>query len=251
MISSYKKLCTRYYDLEDHKDHEEALAYYLLKAAETTGTILEPMCGTGRFLLPVLQAGYEIEGFDASQDMITALYEKCSDLHLKKPIISQSLVHEFSSDKKYTLIFIPYGSWGLMLDKEIIEQSLIRLYTLLEKGGTLILEIETIASAPRSCGVKNRSVKPSGKDELFVLTTVLNYIQDSQLFTAYCRYELLQSGNIQETEHEDFAMHLYAYNEMDILLKNCGFTKIKKYRNHALDKDFLEEAPLLLYECIK
>jgi hypothetical protein len=209
------------------------------------------MCGTGRFLLPLWQAGYDIEGFDASQDMITALYEKCSALGIKKPIISQSLVHEFSSDKQYGLIFIPYGSWGLMLDKEVAEQSLIRLYTLLEKGGTLILEIETIASAPQACGVKNRSVKQSGEHEQIALTTVLNYLPETQLFTAYCRYDLLQSGTIIETEDEDFAMHLYAYNEMDILLKEIGFTSIKKYRNHALDKDFLEEAPLILYECIK
>ena len=202
MISSYKKLCTRYYDLEDHKDHQEALAFYLLKAAEASGSLLEPMCGTGRFLIPLLQAGYDIEGFDASHDMIAELYKKCSYLNIAKPVISQTLVHEFSSHKKYALMFIPYGSWGLILDKEVAEKSLICLYKHLAVGGKLFLEIETVASAPKACGVKNRSVKQSGKDELLVLKTVLNYIEDSQLFTAYCRYELLNSGKIEEVEDE-------------------------------------------------
>ena len=251
MISSYKKLCTRYYDLEEHKDHKEALAFYMAQAKNTYGPILEPMCGTGRFLIPILQAGYDISGFDASSDMIAALYDTCSSLGLKKPVITQSLVHEFISDKKYALMFIPYGSWGLILDKEIAEQSLIRLYDLLAPGGKLFLEIETVSSAPAACGVKNRSVKQSGKDELLVLTTVLNYNQNIQLFSAYCRYELLQAGKIVESEHEDFAMHLYEHNEMDLLLKKVGFTKILTYSNHALSQDCLEEAPLLIYECIK
>ena len=41
------------------------------------------------------------------------------------------------------------------------------------------------------------------------------------------------------------------HNEMDLLLEKVGFVNIKKYRNHALDTDLLEEAPLLIYECTK
>ena len=46
---------------------KDAYDFYLSYAKEANGPILEPMCGTGRFLLPLLAAGFKIEGFDASE----------------------------------------------------------------------------------------------------------------------------------------------------------------------------------------
>ena len=38
------------------------------------------MCGTGRFLIPMLEANLDIEGFDASTDMLEALQRKYSTI---------------------------------------------------------------------------------------------------------------------------------------------------------------------------
>jgi len=126
MTSSYKKLCTQYYDLESHKDHAEALAFYLAQAELAQGPILEPMCGTGRFLIPLLEAGYSIEGFDASADMLAALYQKYACISTKKPPVWQQCIHEFSTEKRYKLIFIPYGSWGLILEIRVVAKNDIK-----------------------------------------------------------------------------------------------------------------------------
>lgn len=42
------------------------LNFYLEYAQTITTPILEPMCGSGRFLIPMLEQGFNIEGFDAS-----------------------------------------------------------------------------------------------------------------------------------------------------------------------------------------
>ena len=63
-LSTYQKLCTEYYELDKQSAPPAALQFYMDYAMAATGPILEPMCGTGRFLIPMLEAGLPISGFD-------------------------------------------------------------------------------------------------------------------------------------------------------------------------------------------
>ena len=58
----------------------QALSFYMHHAQQSNGPILEPMCGSGRFLIPMLQAGLDAEGFDASPSMLDAFKQKYSSL---------------------------------------------------------------------------------------------------------------------------------------------------------------------------
>ena len=57
LINNYKKLCSEYYDLDKPSAPTEALEYYHKEALRANGPVLEPMCGTGRFLIPLLERG--------------------------------------------------------------------------------------------------------------------------------------------------------------------------------------------------
>ena len=48
--NTYLKLCTQVYDLSKPTPPEEAYAFYRSYIEATRGPILEPMCGSGRFL---------------------------------------------------------------------------------------------------------------------------------------------------------------------------------------------------------
>ena len=50
-LETYLNLCTEYYDLDKPEAPTDALQFYLKYADEAHGPILEPMCGTGRFLV--------------------------------------------------------------------------------------------------------------------------------------------------------------------------------------------------------
>ena len=71
-MNSYRKLCTEFYDLDKPAPPPEALALYRTYARQASGCILEAMCGSGRFLLPLLAEGYAVEGVDTSPNMIRA-----------------------------------------------------------------------------------------------------------------------------------------------------------------------------------
>ena len=80
-------LCTRYYDLDKPTAPPGALDFYLEHARNANGAIFEPMCGTGRFLIPILERGFDIEGADASPQMLAVCREKCRARKLDPKLI--------------------------------------------------------------------------------------------------------------------------------------------------------------------
>lgn len=250
-LTTYLKLCTEFYDLEHHQHDVQAVAFYLEYARQAHGPILEPMCGTGRFLIPMLQAGLDAEGFDASPHMLYAFEQKYKSISDQKPPIWQQFVQDFSSDKRYQLIFVPYGSWGLMTSLEDSKQSLAVMYHHLVPGGKFFVEIETVASVPEPCGIWRRGVHTRADGSLVAINTFTSYDQATQIFRSICRYESIVQGVITATETEDFLQYLYRFTEMDELLANAGFTIVKKYQDYKKTPATDPDAPLLIYECIK
>lgn len=57
-LDTYLSLCTEVYDLSKPNPPEDAYAFYRDYAMRANGPILAPMCGTGRFLLPLLAEGF-------------------------------------------------------------------------------------------------------------------------------------------------------------------------------------------------
>ncbi len=75
-LDTYLSLCTEVYDLSKLNPPEDAYAFYRDYAMRANGPILEPMCGPGHFLLPLLEEGFNVHGFDASDPMLRALDAK-------------------------------------------------------------------------------------------------------------------------------------------------------------------------------
>ena len=97
-LTTYQKLCTEFYDLEQHKDGAQAVMFYTNYAQQANGPILEPMCGTGRFLIPILQLGLKAEGFDASSYMLEAFKQKYPNAP-----VWQQFIEDFNMNKLYSL----------------------------------------------------------------------------------------------------------------------------------------------------
>jgi len=118
-LPTYLKLSTEFYDLEQHPNGEQAMSFYIHHARQADGPILEPMCGSGRFLIPILQAGLDAEGFDASPICLTHFNRNMPVLVRKKPGLA-TICTRLERDKRYRLIFIPYGLLGL--DSQILQK---------------------------------------------------------------------------------------------------------------------------------
>lgn len=251
MITScapYQELCTEYYELDKPKPPADALAYYLHHAQLSNGPILEPMCGSGRFLLPILQQGVEISGFDPSEQMVTALHRKAAVLGLR-PTIQIASFATVKLDRQYGLIMIPAGSFSLLNEAEMTH-ALVIVRDHLLPNGTFLLEVDTpnaIHDPDREwCG--SWVSRPNGSK--IVLSKLARFNETSSVETTLCRYELWESNEIVRTQVEEINLRFLPLPQVEELLKRSGLViqrRIVPYTRHSAD----EYSPNILFECIK
>lgn len=246
----YKGLCTEYYELDKPHPPEDALQFYLQHVEEAKGVILEPMCGTGRFLVPLLEKGYTITGFDYSSHMLDVCRKKCDQLWLKAILVEASF-NTFSLPGNYNLIFIPSSSFCLLTTPEEIVEALTFVSNRLQPGGKFVFEIETLKAVGDSQGIwKGNSVnKPDGSK--IVINTLSQFDSATRIETVLCRYELWEENVISCTEVEDFRLRLYEPLEMELLLEQHGLKIVGKWQAGPYSKINADESSaVILYECV-
>ena len=255
-LETYLQLCTQYYDLDKPTALARELSFYLKQAQQTKGKILEPMCGTGRFLIPLMEKGLKIEGFDASQTMLNALYAKCTKKHLN-PTVWHGFLEDWHATSQYSLVFIPSGSFGLITDLNRVRLSLKNIFSCLKSGGVFVFEAETlpgqanqsIPTTAKTCE-SSYQTRPDGKR--IALNTICLGIQKS-ICQTLCKYELIDNHTSQvlQTEAEIFQIRLYPPKQMLALLTGAGFASIKMFKAFNLDKKFSYDDKTVVYKCIK
>lgn len=246
-LDTYLSLCTEVYDLSKPEAPEDAYAFYRDYAVNAKGSILEPMCGTGRFLLPLLEEGFNVQGFDASEHMLQALYTKASAKKLT-PTVWKGFVEDLKKPEKYNLIFIPSGSFCLIIDLGAVKSALKTFYDHLSDGGILLFEIETLKAVP-PLDVWRGSVWHKPDDQMIMLSQLATF--DGTVCNSICKYELAEKNSIIHTEIEELKVRIHDLNELEIMLKECGFKSVRKIK--AFDRNTVpdEHDEAIVYECKK
>lgn len=85
----YGSLCTELYEILHKEAPEDELNFYLSYAKQGM-KILEPLCGSGRFLIPFMDKQLNIFGIDLSKEMLQKLIEKQPNA---KVVQKLSLIH--------------------------------------------------------------------------------------------------------------------------------------------------------------
>jgi len=177
------------------------------------------------------------------------LYAKCAQKNLK-PKVWEQFLEDVPTTKQYNLIFIPDSSFCLFLDITHITTCLRKIYSLLENGGTFVFDVETVYAVPDKVGVWQGKAykKPDGT---VIMCNVLPLPIENNIATAICRYELVNKTDIIKTEMEYFQIKLYYSTEMDELLKEVGFSQIKRVAAYDHNSTPSAQDYTIVYECIK
>lgn len=239
-MDTYLNLCTVVYELSKPQPPEDAYKFYRSYVSSAKGSILEPMCGTGRFLLPFYEEGFNVEGFDASEYMLQALIEKAKVKNLV-PKVWKGFVEELREDNKYNLIFIPSGSFGLITDLVAAEAALKTFYNILTKDGTLVFEAETLKAVNIEMNRLHCNYYKKC-DDSFIISSSFSLHVENNISVSLSRYELIKNNQIIKTEIEEFKIRLYEPNDLMNILKNIGFkVKLIKPFNASLEPDQNDE----------
>lgn len=248
-LDTYLSLCADYYDLDKPFAPNEALKFYLEYTHKALGSILEPMCGSGRFMIPFLQAGLDIQGFDASSSMLTLLQKKLAHQDLQTEIWS-GFLEDFNRQEKYGFIFIPSGSFGLILDLATVRIALKNIYKHLKQEGLFVFEIETFQAIPKEVNVWKGDCRKKQDGKMIVLSYFHLPVRDN-IGTTFCRYELIENNQILKTEIEEFRLRYYHPQELLKLLEEVGFKDIKMITAFEHGKQASLTDEVIVFECWK
>nr|WP_241484329.1 class I SAM-dependent methyltransferase [Bacillus clarus] len=207
--------------------------------------VLEPMCGNGRMLIPFMQKGIHIEGFDISEEMLKVCKEKAEKLDLN-PIVSQEKIEEFKREKKYDFIMIPVGSFSLLSDS-LVNISLQNLRNCLGENGKLLLTIVKSNNETEEIPDWIETNRKVLNNELIVEYRKVHYDEENKILSIKLKYQLFNNEKINKTEIMDFPIRLYDLEEFKNILISNGF---KQVSIHEIKNGYGEGNSLHVFECV-
>jgi SAM-dependent methyltransferase len=229
-MSRYGTLSSEFYDLDKPEPLPDAFDFYAELARRARGPIHEPMCGSGRYFLPLLAEGLEISGSDSSPEMLARCRHRAAERGLT-PWLSQQTLQSLACSPAPALIFIPSGSFGLLLDDALVTRALQQVYDVLSPGGTFAVEAELLQpAAPETSGVWGGRWLERADGAKLVLSWLTQYSGAANITTSLHRYELLKDGQVLAVEYDDFRVRSYTCAEFRALLGGAGFRDIEALR---------------------
>lgn len=244
IINYYGNLCTEMYEILHDKAPQDELDFYL-SYAEKNKKILEIMCGSGRFLVPFLEYGYNIRGVDFSVEMLEKLKLKAPEADVEYADIA-----EYTTNEQFDYIFISSGSVSLFTDMNLCQKILKKIKGLLAPAGKFVFAVDTIAAKCLDNDDYEMSVSVKMKNGFDLVLKTKNYfdVQQQVQFSPGI-YELYDRDKLLKSEHMDFQTHLYKFGEMENYLREAGFTEIKTYSSFEKEIAIDDCCDMFLFEC--
>lgn len=240
----YGSLCTEMYEILHDKAPQDELDFYL-SYAEKNKKILEIMCGSGRFLVPFLEYGYNICGVDFSVEMLEKLKLKAPEADVEYADIA-----EYTTNEQFDYIFISSGSVSLFTDMNLCQKILKKIKGLLAPAGKFVFAVDTIAAKCLDNDDYEMSVSVKMKNGFDLVLKTKNYFDvQQQIQFSPGIYELYDRDKLLKSEHMDFQTHLYKFGEMENYLREAGFTEIKTYSSFEKEIAIDDCCDMFLFEC--
>lgn len=209
------------------------LDFYVGLARQASGPVLEVACGTGRILLPCLQAGVDIEGVDLFEPMLERLRTKATEAGLS-PRLYRADMGDFSLKRQYALIMIPFNAFIHNMTQEAQIACLRCCREHLLPGGELVFDTFfpslEIISAPQNTRVFEGEL-PHPQTGLPVrMYDTRSFDRVAQVQHSVNEIELLDvEGNVQSVHRSEVHSRYVFKHEMELLLRVAGFSRWEIY----------------------
>jgi SAM-dependent methyltransferase len=226
-MSAYGPLCQQFYDADKPRPDDAELAWYLDRLPRGAGPVLEPMCGSGRLLVPLAERGFAMHGVDTSAAMLGACRARLAALGLAATLVHQD-VAVLNLPFRYGAAFVGAGSFQLLVDPAHARSALARIHAHLVPPRMLLLDLRVPDAAlhpPGAAAVEVRSVRDAGGARI-TLRSESTVDRDARLLSMQIRYERRGAGGAIEREDEALAITWYDAAEITALLESAGFDDV-------------------------
>lgn len=240
----------RFYDYE-YQDFEADIPMYLGFAERVGGPILELACGTGRALIPLAQAGFEITGVDISEAMLAIARRKAVQANVAERIaLVQADIRDFTLDREFHMAFCAVNSFMHLTTLPDQLAALRCWHRHLRPGGLLILDL--FPPFPDELREDDGRLIVQGvwEEPETGITIVKQYTREANLAeqTLHIRFfydERLPDGQVHRTI-VSFTMRYLGRFEAELLLEKAGYEVEAVYGSWDLDPFHSEAERMIL-----
>ncbi|NKR26096.1 methyltransferase domain-containing protein [Rhodococcus hoagii] len=198
--------------------------FYLSRLQGVTGPVLEPAVGTGRILIPLMEQGFSVRGYDNSPAMLDQCRTNCARRGLVPDVVEGDMTR-YCDERRYEAIVIPTGSFALLPDRDSALAALEAMHGNLASRGRLIVDIEppTVHVEPDHDPVRHWWHEGS----LITLDTWKRTADPiAQRSTSWLRYERWDAGVLTRTDLQMFSLLWFGLAEFTTMLYQAGFAEV-------------------------
>ena len=210
---------------ENPRASEAEIAWYRAHL-QAAGTSLELMCGNGRLLAALIEAGMSVHGVDASAAMLAECQVRLSETAANATLLRQD-IGELNVPFRYGAAFIACGSFqSLAVDRA--NAALARIRAHLVEPGLLLLDLYVPSeSAQRIAAplVEVRSATLADGSRIALRSETTMY-PDARLARIETRYVHRRGHDLIAEENESAAVTWYTPDEITALLIDAGYRDV-------------------------
>jgi SAM-dependent methyltransferase len=200
---------------------------------------LDLACGTSRLLVPLLDAGLDVDGCDVSADMVALCRERAEREGLDATLHVQAM-HELDLPRRYRSILV-CGGFGLGGRREHDVEALRRIHDHLEPGGLLVLDNEVPYASgswarwpsdrrgelPEPWPDYRERERAADGSELALAGRLVALDPLEQHLTRELRAAMWRDGELVAEETHRLDLTLYFTHEVALLLERAGFAEVE------------------------
>lgn len=218
--------------------------------AETIGSpILELGCGTGRVMIPLLLAGFSVDGLDSNPAALDRLSSRMDVQNLNAGELHRGRMQEFCIQRSYNLIISPCNTFST-LSKSDATKILENIIGHLKPRGTLVLDLPNpdfiLDDDSQEEGVLADSfVEPKTGNACQVFTRQRYDLGSQRMSVTWTYDELHPDGEV--VRHEMTLNHyLRTPAQMEQILFTAGFSSVLIYGDYDRSQFWPDAAHMLL-----
>jgi SAM-dependent methyltransferase len=224
-----------YYD-DQFATRTEDVDFWLARASELPGRLLEVGCGTGRILVPLAAAGHQVAGIDHSAEMLARAASASRDMDLTITLHHADLRTPPTDVGRFRQIFFTFGVFQYLLDSHA--DVLARYRSMLEPDGRIFVDVKAFLEDPKYIAAldREREIPPEqfarGGRQVRV-TASIHWDTWHQTITERYRHQVHDGdGAVVEEYTTEHVMRSYSIPELLQLASAVGLRVIRSWRSY-------------------
>lgn len=208
------------------------------------GRSLEIGCGSGRLMVPLIEAGFVVEGLELSAEMI----DLCRKNHPSvDAVLHQGNMHEWRAERTYDSIMIPAFTLQLSPDPP---STLRHIASMLDSGGALYFSTftplaEIVGELPENEWYADH-FSPVPEERIATVHTRHQIDHNTQILQREHHYQILdKAGRTLAEHHSEQQIRWYSRQQWKKHLTDAGFDIQRQIPDFKPKRQSLAHAQIL------